>query len=75
MTLGDKPAFPGTIITKAGQWVYASPGMTLREFYAGLAMMGHLANDPCDTLGDICRWSVNHADALLAELEKTKIGE
>ncbi len=46
-------------------------GLTKREYFAGLAMQG-LAfkfNAPDEKLAE---WSVKMADALLAELEKTK---
>lgn len=49
-------------------------GLTKREYFAGLAMQGLLANSAEDELqrgvGRIAHISVEHADALLAELDK-----
>jgi hypothetical protein len=47
--------------------------MTLREYYAGLAMQGLLANAPRSLpSGQTAAVAVDHADALLAELAKGK---
>jgi len=50
-------------------------GLTKREYFAGLAMQGicvekYVKRD--DDREVIAKWSVEMADALLAELEKTK---
>jgi hypothetical protein len=62
----SKQVFPGT------NDMY--DGMTLREYYAGLAMQGFCANESVtDSQGDglvIARAAVKHADALIAELNK-----
>jgi len=49
-------------------------GLTKREYFAGLAMIGlHSLKDAiCLTQEDIAELSVKQADAVLAELEKTK---
>lgn len=46
-------------------------GITLREHYAGLAMMGQIAAPALKdaSCGGIAKWSVAYADALIAELE------
>lgn len=46
-------------------------GLTKREYFAGLAMQG-LIIESVDGLEDIAPLAVQHADALLAELEKAK---
>lgn len=75
MSLGDKPAFPGhSLFIKAGELI--PQGLTLREFYAGLAMMGNCSNSNLagDSIDFVTRISIEQADALLTELEK-KVGE
>lgn len=49
-------------------------GLTKREYFAGLALQGMMANQHLTSTENdtIARWSVEIADALLAELEKTK---
>ena len=69
MSLADKPAYPVPNDANANQPM----GMTYREWLAGRAMQGLLANHKFADIPDIpksvARWSVNHADALIAELE------
>jgi hypothetical protein len=69
-SLADKPAFPvpydHTGLTAVG-------GMTLREYYAGLAMQGFMANANALYEPDgAARDAVQYADALITELEKGK---
>ena len=45
-------------------------GLTKREYFAGLAMQGMASSDL--TYEDIAHDAVKMADALLAELDKTK---
>ncbi len=64
--LGNQPAFP-----RSGQHGENIDGMTLRQYYAGLAMQGLLAcggNGYADEHG--AQLAVKSADALIAELEK-----
>lgn len=65
MSRGDKQAFP-----LPGS--YAREGMTLREYYAGLAMQGSSAIREWNDHDGIAKWSVEMADALLAALEAKK---
>jgi hypothetical protein len=75
---GNDAAFPGEKNIRYGQPNDCNEGLTKREYFAGLAMQGILAgqystgaadwNAGCDTLAG---WSVDIADALLAELEKS----
>lgn len=51
---------------------YSTPGMTLREWYAGLALQGLLASpDRAASIKGYARDAVAFADALIAELETT----
>ena len=63
------PAFP-----QSESWGTSRPvpgGMTLRQYFAGQAMMGTLANpDLVDQPSHVAECSVEQADALIAELEK-----
>jgi hypothetical protein len=64
----DQQAFPSGNMEHGGY-----EGMTLREWYAGLAMQGLLASFKHDRPENIERWardSVRIADALIAELTK-----
>ena len=65
---GEMPAMP----PNAGWEHPQAKGLTKREYFAGLAMQGILASDTSGSVKmDICvKISVEHADALLAELEK-----
>lgn len=55
---------------------YSVGGLTKREYFAAMAMNGLLAGEYRDTsdrqLETVSVWAVKHADALLAELERTK---
>jgi hypothetical protein len=61
---GDKP-------TISDREVY---GLTKREYFAGLAMQGMMANQGLNSYENntIAKWSIEMADALLAELDKPK---
>lgn len=58
-------------------WVEHSPGMSLREHYAGLAMLGFLSGRDCNPhlydAHDVARSCLRYADALIAELERTAV--
>ena len=60
----SKPAFPVPEFANL-------KGMTIREYYAGLAMQGILAGDTEGFFApnDIAKNAVLYADALIAELE------
>ena len=68
--LGNEPFSP--IWCDDGKWEPAL-GITIREYFVGLAMQGLLSNpmdnDNCD---DIANYAVRCADALLEELSKTE---
>lgn len=61
----DKQAFPGQF---AGS---NKPGMTMREYYAGLAMQGLIQSmDDTTPFEVIARDAVEAADALIEEMNK-----
>jgi hypothetical protein len=70
MSNANELAFP---CTAAKPW---HAGLTKREYFAAMAMQGLLAGEYRDTsdkqLQWVSDWAVKHADALLAELERTK---
>lgn len=58
------PAFPNTI--NYTQY----PGLSKREWFAGLAMQGMLAYGPESDASYLARNSILYADALIKELER-----
>lgn len=72
MTKPDEPAFPETRTDPQSDpgYVYSSGGLTKREYFAAMAMQGLLAKD--EPLHDLltAQRAVEHANALIAELEK-----
>ena len=63
------PAFPNQGDGRGPTHNY--DGMTLREYYAGQAMLGLLANpESSPHPPDVSSFSVIQADALIAELEE-----
>lgn len=51
--------------------VSSTGGLTKRELFAAMAMQGMLADHTCDAEPDaFAEVAVNHADALIAELNK-----
>ena len=74
MKNGDLPAMP-IELNGFGQFApEAYIGLTKREMFAMAAMQGLIASDTCGTLHEPRRaeLAVKQADALLAELERTK---
>lgn len=80
MKNADMPAHPSTM--RAGDVEKSEGGLTKREHFAAMAMQGILANPtgqqepegapPEAVIEIVALASVNFADALLAELERTK---
>lgn len=73
-TLANQPAFPAQSHVKPNGEVHPfQSGMTLRQYYAGKALQGLLSdpagNSPYERFASD---AVRLADALIAELEKTK---
>jgi hypothetical protein len=67
-TLGDQPAIPFSQITESYHQAHAQHrGVTKRELFAGLALVGAAANDDLDAT-EIAQRAVDAADALLAQL-------
>jgi hypothetical protein len=61
----DKPAFPCDVLLE-------DPGMTLREYYAGLAMQGYLAGGDYSEIEFHVEKAVQYADALIKQLDNEK---
>lgn len=80
MSLTNKPIYPSTEKfyerdakepnKNIGQFFIPNEGITLRQYYAGLAMQGLLASSKWGSPDELGETSVNIADALIAELEK-----
>ena len=78
----DKPAYPSGEAYKSqsipgGDWVECKKGalhngLTKREMFAMAAMQGILTRSANTDRSSIARYSVEYADALLTELERTK---
>jgi hypothetical protein len=67
-TLGDQPAIPFSQITESYHQAHAQHrGVTKRELFAGLAIVGVAANDDYDA-SEIAQRAVSAADALLYAL-------
>lgn len=47
-------------------------GLTKREYFAGLALQALLANGQCENRHTRARAAVEHAEALIAELNKAQ---
>jgi len=85
MKNGDRPASPVQAEDYSHYETYGLGGLTKREEIAKTAMLGIISNAPlyeeicktCVTMSGtthavgVARMAVNHADALLAELEDT----
>ena len=72
MENGNVPAHP---IQYQDGWNENETGLSKREYFAGLAMQGILANQTLTSklCSQVAKWSVEMSDALLAELEKNNI--
>lgn len=70
MSIHNKQLIP--VLDNTGDWKTLVRGMTLREYYAGLAMQGFLSTETGNSFKRelIAKWSVECADAIIAELEK-----
>lgn len=69
------PAFPKTTGETQGGYGYvkSAGGMTLRDYFAGQALAGFLADSKVvDTPSEMARGAYKMADAMLAEREKEK---
>lgn len=61
------PAFPVPAGAAGlnGDWHYADPGMTLRDWFAGMALQGMTANHDCQ-VNPAAEKAYRYADAMLA---------
>ena len=67
----DRPAFPYTEYNQDGSLYNTERGMTLRDWFAGKALSGSLADPNSNgTFEDFARTAYQFADAMLAEREK-----
>jgi hypothetical protein len=70
----NEPAFPDPSHANPQYVTEGRAGMTIRTWLAGQALQGILANCDIDATSNEeshARYCVNHADALIAELNKT----
>ena len=69
---GNAPAFPRSATHGSDYLPSGDPGMTLREYYAGQAMVGLLGEEQHTGLSpsQIADMAVNMADALLEKLSR-----
>ena len=68
MTNGNDAAYPET--RKKDNAYSAEGGLTKREYFAAMAMQGFITAEPQGVYEHISMWAVNHADALIAALNK-----
>lgn len=67
------PAFPhAPYSTSASHWSDGSQGMTLRDWFAGMALQWLLSGDLDDTKSAFARHAYEMADAMLAARGKDK---
>jgi hypothetical protein len=67
------PAFPRVPWDVNDYTGDGSPGMSLRDYFAGQALQGQLADFNCGKEPEyIAHWSYRYADAMLAEREKER---
>lgn len=73
MSKGNEPAYPSSKTWNDDNGNWGIPyGLTKREYFAGLAMQGILANGWDKAFrSNMAKQAIAYADALLAELEKT----
>jgi hypothetical protein len=65
------PAFPHLEVDLMERPLQLHPGLTKREYFAGIAMQGYCANYHCwqeKTADQVAALSLQYADALLKEL-------
>ncbi len=70
MDNSNQPAFPIVEATLDGNNV--ASGLSKREYYAGQALMGLLANPNPGSIDKCAKMAVEAADLLIVELEKIK---
>ena len=69
----EEPAFPLFLQEGLSHNAYVDPGLTKREYFAGLAMQGIIHNLPIGSNGlneQIAKQSISLVDELLRQLEK-----
>jgi hypothetical protein len=73
MITGNECAFsaPDTICSDGLRTTPLQEGMTLRQYYAGLAMVAIRTSSKTEESALMAKYAVEDADALIAELNKT----
>ena len=61
------PAFPLSLEAAKG---YVGGGMSLRQWYAGMALQGMIASRMTGDKNNIAEWAFEWADAMIAEGKK-----
>lgn len=74
MTNPNDPAFARTHPSEQCASDYTN-GLTKREWFAGMAMMGLSSADASWELTQIAEWAVSQADVLIDALNKPTTGE
>jgi hypothetical protein len=66
------PAFPLPGELGLGLTPKEMRGMTLRDWFAGMAMQAHITHEGSDDINEpgVARWAYEMADAMLAERSK-----
>lgn len=70
MTNPEYSAFPTVDHTESGYPTTGSEGLTIREYFA-IQFAANFSNQPYSAR-EIAAWAVEHADALIEELNKGK---
>lgn len=72
MSNANDLAFPQPYQSEPGGILFydVNQGLSKREYFAGLAMQGLLANSGNETYATMAAWAVRHADALIEALNK-----
>jgi hypothetical protein len=65
------PAFPHRELNSDGQYEF-SPGVSLRDWFAGLAMQGLLVHDDEGVISESARDAYRYADAMLKAREASE---
>lgn len=71
MKNGDQPAIPNALAVRTNDGYMSTSGLTKRELFAAMAMQGLMANGEMLS-HERAAYAVEHADDLLAALEKSK---
>ena len=62
---------PGPLYNDMGDLTDAEFGMSLRDYFAGQALAGFIANDSVVEEGMVASWCYKQADAMIAARERS----